>query len=66
MNQAQVQAALVQHDRIQLTMDIPLFFGNKNNETITPQQLVEWLEMAATVAACLDNAQKCTELFLCI
>jgi hypothetical protein len=65
-NQAQVQAALVQHDRIQKTMDIPLFFGNKAKETIMPQHLVERLEMAAMVAKWANDKRKYVEFFLCL
>jgi hypothetical protein len=36
-NQAQVQAALIQNDRIQKTTDNKLFFANKAKETIMPQ-----------------------------
>jgi hypothetical protein len=32
------------------TMDIPLFYGRKGKDTITPQQLVFWLEKASYFA----------------
>ena len=51
-------AALAAHEQIRKTTDIPLFFGNKAKETVTPQQLIERLEMAATVANWADDARK--------
>jgi hypothetical protein len=61
-----VQAALVAYDRIWKTTDIPLFFDNKAKETVTPQQLIERLEMATTVAYRPDDEKKCTDFFLCL
>ena len=59
-------AALAAHDRIRKTTDIPLFFGNKAKETVTPQQLIERLEMAATVATWNTDERKCAEFYLCL
>jgi len=36
---AGLQQALIQHDRVRRTTDIPLFYGRKEKDTITPQQL---------------------------
>jgi hypothetical protein len=41
MAAAQIQQALIVHDRVRCTTDIPLFYGKKGKDTITPQQLVE-------------------------
>lgn len=46
----QIQNALIQHDRVRRTTDIPLFYGRREKDTITPQQLVFRLEKAARVA----------------
>jgi hypothetical protein len=46
----QIQNALIQHDRVRRTTDIPLFSGRREKDTITPQQLVFRLEKAARVA----------------
>jgi hypothetical protein len=62
----EVQAALVAHDRIWKTTDIPLFFDNRAKETVTPQQLIERLEMAGTVAYSANDERKCAEFFLCL
>ena len=53
---AGLQQALIQHDRVRRTTDIPLFYGRKEMDTITPQQLVFRLEKAARVAQ-WDNLQ---------
>jgi hypothetical protein len=37
---AGLQQALIQHDRVRRTTDIPLFYGKREKDTITPQQLV--------------------------
>jgi hypothetical protein len=47
---AGMQQALIQHDRVRRTTDIPLFYGRREKDTITPQQLVFRLEKAARVA----------------
>jgi len=47
---AGLQQALIQHDRVRRTTDIPLFYGRREKDTITPQQLVFRLEKAARVA----------------
>jgi hypothetical protein len=59
-------AALAAHDRIRKTTDILLFFGNKAKETVMPQQLIERLEMAATVATWNTDERKCAEFYLCL
>ena len=68
MAAAQIQQALIAHDRVRRTTDIPLFYGRKGKDTISPQQLVERLEKAARVAQwnALANPgqQKCGEFFL--
>jgi Retrotransposon gag protein len=47
---AGMQQALFQHDRVCRTTDIPLFYGRREKDTITPQQLVFRLEKAVCVA----------------
>ena len=65
---AQIQQALIAHDRVRRTTDIPLFYGKKSKDTITPQQLVERLERASRVAGwdALQNPgqRKTDEFFL--
>jgi len=38
------QAALIAHDRVTRTTDIPLFYGKKSKDTIQPQQYIKRLE----------------------
>jgi hypothetical protein len=64
----QLQQALIVHDRVRRTSDIPLFYGRKGKDTITPQQLIFQLEKASRVAG-WDNLQnpdqrKCDKFFL--
>jgi hypothetical protein len=42
------------------------FFGNKTKETITPQQLIERIKIAAEVASWNTDERKCAEFFLCL
>jgi hypothetical protein len=45
-----IQQVLIQHDRVRRSTDIPLFYGRKDKDTISPQQLVARLEKASRVA----------------
>jgi Retrotransposon gag protein len=64
----QLQQALIAHERVRRTTDIPFFYSRKGKDTITPQQLVFRLEKASHVAG-WDNLQnpnqrKTEEFFL--
>ena len=65
---AQIQQALIAHDRVRRTTDILLFYGRKGKDTISPQQLVERLDKASRVAQwnLLANPgqRMCDEFFL--
>ena len=66
MAQQVIQQALIAHDRVRCTTDIPLFYGKKGKDTITPQQLVEQLERASRVAgwdALANPSQRKTDEF---
>ena len=63
MNQAQVQAALLQHDRVRRSTDLPLFYGRKDKDTTTARLLVDRIEMAAEIAN-WDDARKPRELYM--
>ena len=45
-----VAIALTQHDRTRRSTDIPLFYGRKDKDTISPQQLVDRLAKARGMA----------------
>jgi hypothetical protein len=49
--------ALIQHDRVRWTSDIPLFYGRKDKDTITPQQLIYRLKKASRVVGWDNLAQ---------
>jgi hypothetical protein len=65
---AQIQQALITHDRVRCTTDILLFYGQKGKDTIIPQQLVFRLEKAALVAGwnalANEDERKCDEFYL--
>ena len=61
---AAIQQALIAHDRVRRTTDIPLFYGRKGKDTIEPQQYIERLERAATVAQWPDDQRRCDEFVL--
>jgi hypothetical protein len=41
MMAAQLQQALIAHDRVRRTTDTPLFYRRKGKDTIVPQQYIE-------------------------
>ena len=55
---------LINHDRVRRTTDIPLYYGIKEKDSITPQQLIERLERAARVAGWNTDDLKCDQFFL--
>jgi len=59
-----INNALVEHDRIRRTTDIPIFHGVAEKDTISPQQLVERLERAARVARWATDEMRCDQFFL--
>lgn len=63
---AALEQALTQHDKVRRSTDIPLFYGKKDKDAISPQQLVERLERAARVAGWATDERKCDEFFLCL
>lgn len=62
---ADIANALTQHDRTRRSTDIPLFYGMKNRDTISPQQLIDRLNRAAEIAG-WDEARKCDEFYMCL
>ena len=61
---AALNNVLINHDRVRRTTDIPLFYGVKERDTITPQQLIERIERAARVANWNNDQIKCDQFFL--
>jgi hypothetical protein len=63
--QAGMAAALNDHDRMQRSTDIPLFYARRDKDTILPQILIDRIEDAAAIAT-WDEAHKIRELKLCL
>lgn len=63
-NQQDIQNALLQHDRVRRTTDMPLFFGVQGKDTITARNLIERLEGAGRIAQWPDDARKCEEFWM--
>ena len=63
---AALEQALTQHDKVRRSTDIPLFYGRKEKDTISPNQLVDRLDRAARVAGWRDEERICDEFFLCL
>jgi hypothetical protein len=61
---AAIQQALIAHDRVRRTTDIPLFYERKGKDTIEPQQYIKRLERAATVAQWPDDQRRWDEFVL--
>ena len=59
-------AALTNHDRVRRSTDIPLFYGKKGRDTVTPQQLVERIDKAATIAGWNTQKRVCDEFYMCL
>ena len=64
MQAAQVQAALLAHDRVRRSTDLPIFYGKKDKDTVTAHVLISRIEAAAPIAGWDTDARKCKELYL--
>ena len=62
MAAAQMQA-LMAHDRIKRSTDLPLFYGKKDKDSCSARYLVARIEAAAQVAT-WNGARQCQELYL--
>jgi hypothetical protein len=62
----ELAAALTNHDRVRRSTDIPLFYGKKGRDTVTPQQLVERIDKAATIAGWNTQKRVCDEFYMCL
>ena len=62
----QLAEALTNHDRVRRSTDIPLFYGKKGKDTVTPQQLIERLEKAAGIAGWATPKRKTDEFYMCL
>ena len=69
----QIQEALLAHERVRKSTDLPLFYGDKAKDTIDPHDFLGRFETASVIAGWvpvpaagqpLNTARKCQELFL--
>ena len=63
MAAAQVQQALLNHDRVKRSTDLPLFFGNKTRDTTTAPALLDRINIAAEIAN-WNQARRCQEFYM--
>lgn len=60
----QMAAALLAHDRVRRSTELPLFYGRREKDTITARNLIVRLETAANIAQWNDDIRKCNEFFM--
>ena len=60
----QIQDALLQHDRVRRSTDLPVFFGVPQKDIISARNLIDRLETAAQVAAWNTDKRKCEGFYL--
>lgn len=63
---AAIADALTQHDKVRRSTDIPLFYGRKDKDSISPHQLLERINRAKRVARWQDDERVCDEFYLCL
>jgi hypothetical protein len=59
MAAANIAQAHTQHDKVCRSTDIPLFYGRKDKDTISPHQLINCLSPAAYVANWNNDERIC-------
>ena len=71
--QAALQGALLQHERIRKSTDLPLFYGSKDKDTVDPQDFLSRFETASNIARWVpapaagaqpNYALKCEQFFM--
>ena len=60
----QMQAALQNHDRIRRSTELPLWYGRKDKDTVTPQVLLARIAKAAPIAGWVTDERKCSEFYM--
>lgn len=64
MAQAEFQNALNAHDRVRKSTDLPLFFGRKDKDVVSPHVLLDRINRAATVALWNTDDRKISEFYM--
>lgn len=60
----QLQLALQGHDRIRRSTELPLFYGKKEKDTVTPHVLIARIVKAAPIAGWNTDDRKCAEFYM--
>ena len=60
----ELQQALNVHERVRKSTDLPLFFGRKEKDTVSPNVLLDRINRAAGIAGWNMDERKCTEFYL--
>jgi len=63
INAQNLAAAMQANDQVRRSTQLPLFFGRKDKDTVTPQMLLDRIDVAGAVAP-WDNARKRNEFYL--
>ena len=58
------QAALLQHDRVRRSCDLPIYYGETDKDTISARDMIERLETTARIAEWATDKRKCEEFYL--
>ena len=58
---ANMQAALLGHDRVKRATELPLFYGKKEKDVVITHMLIAHIQRAAPIAGWNTDDQKCTE-----
>ena len=63
--QQDVQNALLVHDRVRRSTDLPVFYGNPNKDIlISARHFIKRFETAATIAKWDTDEKKCDEFYM--
>lgn len=60
---AAVGGALLNHDRVKRSTELPLFFGNKSRDTISAPALLDRINIAAAIAT-WNEQRRCQEFYM--
>lgn len=60
----ELQNVLNAHDRVRKSTDLPLFYGKKEKETVSPHVLLDRINRASVIAGWNTDERKCTEFYM--
>lgn len=61
---ADLQNVLNAHDRVRKSTDLPLFYGKKEKDTVSPHVLLDRINRASVIAGWNTDERKCTEFYM--